>query len=315
MAKQAQLVQTQNDYAVVDLLDNTTTIYAGPCMFYGVHVNTVLSAHTVEIQDGTTAKRTNLVLQSEDFGTTWANTSTDEPTTNNTAPAVVSDGATNADEVATTSTADIAFAIYQDLTGLTATNVTTVSCYIKLGTGTTFVQLCWDDAGGKIDGCFCNFNLSTGVTGTATALTAGTVVGATIQHVGNDWYRCTLTGSIAVGTTARFNIAFSDAIDSAVLATANMTNNDSLILWGAQVEVASAVTDYIPTTTVVRFGSMPPVVLKSQLAANTNLQFPGIRLENGLIVNPNDASTGNITVFYRPVNPSFVDGLTAITPA
>lgn len=55
MAKQAALVQTQNDYLVVDVADNLTTVYTGPCMLYGIYVNTVLSAHACPIQDGTTA--------------------------------------------------------------------------------------------------------------------------------------------------------------------------------------------------------------------------------------------------------------------
>ncbi len=113
MAKQAFLVQTQNDYLVVDVADNSTTVYTGPCMLYGIYVNTVLSAHAVPIQDGTTAV----------------------------------------------------------------------------------------------------------------------------------------------------------------------------------------------------------ITLIASLAAGTNLEFPGIRFEESLIVDPNDAGTGNITVIYRPVNPAFVDGLTAITPA
>lgn len=55
MAKQAQLVQEQCDYAVVDVGDNSTTVYTGACMLYGVYVNTVLSAHVCPIKDGATA--------------------------------------------------------------------------------------------------------------------------------------------------------------------------------------------------------------------------------------------------------------------
>ena len=55
MTKQAQLVQTQNDYAVVNVADDITTVYTGPVMLYGIYVNTVLSTHVLPIQDGTTA--------------------------------------------------------------------------------------------------------------------------------------------------------------------------------------------------------------------------------------------------------------------
>lgn len=41
--------------AVVDVAADITTVYAGPCLFVGVYVNTVLSAHALPIQDGATA--------------------------------------------------------------------------------------------------------------------------------------------------------------------------------------------------------------------------------------------------------------------
>ena len=55
MTKQAQLIQTQCDYAVVNLADDTTTVYTGPVMLYGIYVNTVLTAQVCPIQDGATA--------------------------------------------------------------------------------------------------------------------------------------------------------------------------------------------------------------------------------------------------------------------
>jgi len=54
MAKQARLVQTQNDYAVVPIADDTTTVYTGPVMLHGVYINTVLSAQVLPIKDGAT---------------------------------------------------------------------------------------------------------------------------------------------------------------------------------------------------------------------------------------------------------------------
>ncbi len=54
MAKQAQLIQTQNDYAVVPIADDTTTVYTGPVMLHGVYINTVLSNHVLPIKDGAT---------------------------------------------------------------------------------------------------------------------------------------------------------------------------------------------------------------------------------------------------------------------
>lgn len=52
MAQDAQLVQQQCDYAVVNLADDSTTVYSGPCIYYGFIVTTVLSAHAIDILDG-----------------------------------------------------------------------------------------------------------------------------------------------------------------------------------------------------------------------------------------------------------------------
>ena len=40
-------------YGIVDLSDNSTVVYAGPCYFIGAIVTTITSAHVCPIQDGT----------------------------------------------------------------------------------------------------------------------------------------------------------------------------------------------------------------------------------------------------------------------
>jgi hypothetical protein len=55
MTREAALTHTESDYAIVVVDDNSTTVFTGPCILYGVYVNTVLSAHACPIQDGTTA--------------------------------------------------------------------------------------------------------------------------------------------------------------------------------------------------------------------------------------------------------------------
>lgn len=52
MAREAQLVQMECDYLVVDVAANSTTVYSGPCIYYGAVVTTVLSAHALPIYDG-----------------------------------------------------------------------------------------------------------------------------------------------------------------------------------------------------------------------------------------------------------------------
>lgn len=45
------------------------------------------------------------------------------------------------------------------------------------------------------------------------------------------------------------------------------------------------------------------VTLPASAAAGSMYTFPGILFATSLIVNPNDAATGNITVAYRPLQP------------
>lgn len=48
-------------------------------------------------------------------------------------------------------------------------------------------------------------------------------------------------------------------------------------------------------------GATTVITLPASWAAGSMQTFPGIRFETTLIVNPNDAGTGNITVAYRPI--------------
>lgn len=54
MAREASLVQMECDYAVVDVAADSTTVYTGPCIYYGSVVTTALSAQVLPIQDGST---------------------------------------------------------------------------------------------------------------------------------------------------------------------------------------------------------------------------------------------------------------------
>lgn len=42
------------DSDVVDLTDNSTTVYSGRCLIRSVYVNTATSAHDIAVKDGTT---------------------------------------------------------------------------------------------------------------------------------------------------------------------------------------------------------------------------------------------------------------------
>jgi hypothetical protein len=54
MALTGQITFDQTDYSVVDVATDTTTVYTGAVLLYGVYVNTALSAHALPITDGST---------------------------------------------------------------------------------------------------------------------------------------------------------------------------------------------------------------------------------------------------------------------
>ena len=93
-----------------------------------------------------------------------------------------------------------------------------------------------------LDGSTLNssFDLNTGAVGT---VGAGRV--ASIQNVGNGWYRCTTTVNASSGTRlVGFCVSTADNTQSYTAA-----GTESIYLWGAQLEQRSTVTAYTPTTT------------------------------------------------------------------
>lgn len=58
----SKLAHTETVYSVVDVANNDTTVYSGPCLLFGVYVNTALSAHANPFKDGGTSGTTVVTL-------------------------------------------------------------------------------------------------------------------------------------------------------------------------------------------------------------------------------------------------------------
>ena len=158
--------------------------------------------------------RENLLLQSNNFGTTWVNANSSE-----TSGQPDKDGGTNAWKIDLTG---VSGRIYQSKS---QSGVVTFSVYAKKGT------LDWVILSSNI--VDASFNLATGEKGT---LVAG--ITSSIEDVGGGWYRCSCTGS---GSFTQFRI-YPAIADNTFTGTSG-----NVIVMNAQAETSLVATDYIET--------------------------------------------------------------------
>ena len=174
--------------------------------------------------------RTNYLLQSQDFTTTWSQVNI--TTTANTT--VSPDGGINADTLLINVAAA---ATGQTTQSFTAGSTITASVFAKKN-ASNFIRF---ELGSL---CSCWFNLDTGVTATNNAGSGNVLFSAkSIQSFGSGWYRCSLTVTTTTITTLGVSI-FATNADNTTSAVGS-----SVFLWGAQAEVGAFATSFIPTTT------------------------------------------------------------------
>jgi hypothetical protein len=239
-------------------------------------------------------QRTNLLLRSEEFNdASWTQVFLSENVTANSIAAP--NGLLVADRVATIN-ATAEFGVGQSAT-VTANIPTTVSIFAKAA-ASNFVYVRY--YGGNTNLFYTIIvNLSTGiVTNTRTGLST-TAVSHSVIALPNGWYRisCTATHN----STTQFLIAGpcltgTQAIGATFgeVPTAG-TGNESIYLYGAQLETGAFATSYIPTTTSA-------VTRSADLASITGTAFSGwYRQDEGTIFSafsiPTASTTGGARVY------------------
>ena len=175
---------------------------------------------------------TNLAQQSQTFdNAAWAKSDTTISADATTAP----DGTTTADKLVETATTN-SHAIAKGAITAASGAAYTVSFYMKAAERTYAAIYDGISSKGKF------FNLSAGTVG-------GNLVGApdnaTITNAGNGWYRCTITITTASTSLNPYIFLSTDGTTFSYAGTAG----SGIYIWGAQLELGSTASTYIPTTT------------------------------------------------------------------
>jgi hypothetical protein len=185
----------------------------------------------------------NLWLQSQTFGTTWVPFASSIPASDST---TAPNGTTTADTWTIDGTTAQHY-IQQSATYVAGITYT-FSVYVKRNTS-DFIQM--GAASGQFtSNAWANFNINTGAVGTV-----GAAATATITSAGNNWYRCTITATCTTAGSGNSFFAFIQSATDSRLPSFAGNSTDSLFLWGGQLEIASTVGTYIPTTTTAVYGT------------------------------------------------------------
>jgi len=179
---------------------------------------------------------TNLMFPSEDFtNANWTGSNYTIVANDLTSP----DGTQSADKFTTTSTIVENYMRISNISILANIGSSyTTTIFAKKGTGNFLrIRNLFVTNGGTNGNAW--FNLNTGAVGTVQSSQT-----ASIQDMGNGWYRCSLTGVVGlVNSFSLIDFGFTNAD-----ATNFPSSNVNGYIWGAQFELSTYPTSYIPTT-------------------------------------------------------------------
>ena len=225
-------------------------------------------------------QRTNLLLRSEEFQTTWSILGTV------TADAITApNGTVTADLITTNGTSA------QPFQGVTISSGATItgSCFLKPN-GINETEIVLLSNNNTTPYARATFNTSTGVISVAVATAnGGTSASANIQAFANGWYRCSVTVTYPAVTLAGIRINAAGA-------------TGGIYVWGAQLEAGAFPTSYIPTTTAAVTRNADVASITGSAFSGWYRQDEGTVFAEGAVAQP--VSGGN-QFFFRSSDNSF----------
>jgi len=224
--------------------------------------------------------RTNNVLYSEQFDNAYWGKSLVTITPN---AAAAPDNNTTADKFIPTNITNV----HQIAKLGLVSNAYTFSVFAKAGEETTFSMWLRNSSRGAI------FNLSTG---TYTLSSPTPPTSANIEPYPNGWYRCSVYDATP-GTDVRIYARNGSSFEG--------NNVNGFFLWGAQAEIASTATSYIPTTTatVTRNADVISKTGVSSLIGQTEgtiyAEINITTFNSGVFFSINDGTSANRIQMYK----------------
>ncbi len=185
----------------------------------------------------------NLLLRSQDFSTTWNTTGYGTVLTGATTTAP--DNISTAPKLAC-STSAVQHGINQSISILGGVQYV-FSCYAKKSELTRVALAAYDGSSYFLS---ATFDL---VTGTVVSLGNGTGP-ASITYIGNDWYRCEVTGISGASASGTRNFQIRPNLGGAYNETTAGDGTSGIYIWGAQLERHSSARPYISTVASQVFG-------------------------------------------------------------
>ena len=184
--------------------------------------------------------RTNLLTYSEDFSdSSWARYDAGDTLTSG---VIAPDGSSSAYLFAPDTT-NGAHLLRRNTFFATATH--TISLFVK-ASGRRYLHL----AAGSSSLGTPSYDYRRGVFDVqdGVVISAPTNGSANVESFGNGWYRISATIVILAGATARLDISMGDNTDPTSTSISDGNGTDGIYIYGAQLEVASFGSSYIPTS-------------------------------------------------------------------